>query len=159
MIEWQPGVARKALVGQAMWFAGWLGLTLVAAWLQPDVHLHGTHTQLGLPPCPSVILFGRPCPGCGMTTSVTAFVHGQFGLAFRAHPFGPPMYVLYTISAFAALWGWLRKTRMDANTKLMNASLVTVLAAFLVFGVVRFATVSGLQWYYGPPSIKTAGLR
>jgi hypothetical protein len=69
------------------------------------------------------------------------------------------MYILYTLSAFAAMWGWLKKTRMDANTRLMNASLVTVLVAFLVFGVVRFATTSGLQWYYAPPGVKTAGLR
>jgi hypothetical protein len=28
-----------------------------------------THTQLGMPPCNFVVLTGKPCPSCGMTTS------------------------------------------------------------------------------------------
>ena len=115
--------------------------------LHPDPHLHGTHTQLGLPPCLCVVLFGRPCPGCGMTTSITNLVHGHFIDAFRAHPFGPLMYLLYTASAFAALWAWVGLRRMDVGSRQINSFLICLLIAFLTFGLIRFATVTGLTWY------------
>ena len=159
MVRFESVPTRRPLFGQLMWFCGWLVLTGVAAWLRPDPHLHGTHTQLGLPPCLSVVLFGRPCPGCGMTTSITNFVHGHFVDAFRAHPFGPPMYVLYTLSAFAAFWAWVKAMRMDAGTRTVNNCLIAIMVAFLAFGIVRFATTTGLQWAYGPLGIRSVGLR
>ncbi len=39
----------------------------VARWLEPDAKGYGTHQQLGLPPCSSILLFGSKCPACGMT--------------------------------------------------------------------------------------------
>jgi hypothetical protein len=29
-----------------------------------------THTQLGMPPCNFVVMTGKPCPACGMTTGI-----------------------------------------------------------------------------------------
>jgi len=145
MVKFEPAPSRAPLFGQLMWFLGWLALTVVAAWLRPDPHLHGTHTQLGLPPCLSVVVFGRPCPGCGMTTSVTNLIHGHIVDSFRAHPFGPPMYVLYTLSAGAAMWAWIKKLKMDAGTRIVNTCLIAVMAGFLLFGAVRFATSSSNQ--------------
>lgn len=154
MVRFENVPSRRPLFGQLLWFLCWVGLTGVAAWLNPDPHLHGTHTQLGLPPCLSVVLFGRPCPGCGMTTSISNLVHGHFVDAFRAHPFGPPMYLLYTLSAGAAFWAWIKSKRMDAETRTVNALLISLMAAFLLFGAVRFATTTGLQWTYEPPAVK-----
>lgn len=56
--------------------------------LKPDPRGHGTHQQLGLPPCTIYFLTGRPCPSCGLTTSVSATLHGDLALAWRANPFG-----------------------------------------------------------------------
>src|SRR5262249_37088847 len=36
-----------------------------------------THTQLGLPPCNFVVMTGKPCPSCGMTTSFALLVRGD----------------------------------------------------------------------------------
>jgi hypothetical protein len=36
-----------------------------------------THRQLGLPQCHFVALTGKPCPACGMTTSVSLLYHGD----------------------------------------------------------------------------------
>lgn len=155
MVKFESATSRRPLFGQLLWFLGWVGLTSVAMWLHPDPHLHGTHTQLGLPPCLSVVLFGRPCPGCGMTTSITNLVHGHFVDAFRAHPFGPPMYLLYTLSAGAAFWAWLNAKRMDVGTRPVNTFLVCLMAAFLIFGTARFATTTGLQWSYEPLDVKS----
>ncbi len=49
----------------------------VACLLEPDARGHGTHQQLGLPPCTLVALCGVRCPTCGMTTSWAAVVRGR----------------------------------------------------------------------------------
>jgi hypothetical protein len=48
----------------------------IGAWLTPASEGHGSHTQLGLPPCMWPIAFHRPCPTCGMTTAVAEAAHG-----------------------------------------------------------------------------------
>ncbi len=65
--------------------AGLLGLLTVAAMLEPSPLGHGTHQQLGLPPCTFWVLFGRPCPTCGMTTAWAHLVRGQWVSALRAN--------------------------------------------------------------------------
>lgn len=67
---------------------------VVGAWLTPNSVGHGTHTQLGLPPCGWVVAFGRPCPTCGMTTAFTHAAHGRLDLAFVAQPAGTVLAVL-----------------------------------------------------------------
>jgi len=60
----------------------------VALYLEPSPKGLGTHQQLGIPPCTLHFLTGRPCPSCGLTTSVSAIFHGYWALAWRANPFG-----------------------------------------------------------------------
>jgi len=65
----------------------------VAAILSPyDSHgrplSHGTHRQLGLPPCAMKALTGFPCPSCGMTTSISLVMHGDLAAASEANPAG-----------------------------------------------------------------------
>ena len=48
----------------------------------------GTHEQLGLAPCRFRELFGFRCPGCGVTTAVSHFAHGEPGLALATQPLG-----------------------------------------------------------------------
>ena len=50
----------------------------------------GLH-MLGLPgwACPFKALFGRPCPGCGLTTAMDYLLHGQFSNAVQMHAFAP----------------------------------------------------------------------
>ena len=44
-----------------------------------------THMQLGLPPCGMVLLTGRPCPACGMTTSFALLAHGDVPNSLHAN--------------------------------------------------------------------------
>lgn len=74
---------RGLLVGGPCWAA----LT-VAVWLTPAEGGHGTHEQLGVPPCSFLSRTGWPCPSCGLTTSLSAMAHGRVGLGWRAQPFG-----------------------------------------------------------------------
>jgi len=77
-------VSRR-LIG-AIVFAGVSGLFALAAWLSPDAAGHGTHEQLGLPPCSMKMFTGKPCPTCGYTTAFSHVAHGQFGRALTVQP-------------------------------------------------------------------------
>ncbi|MCA9133980.1 MAG: DUF2752 domain-containing protein [Planctomycetales bacterium] len=72
------------------WAAGVGGLALlgVARTLDPAAVGYGTHRQLGLPPCFSLVAWGAPCPACGMTTSWALATRGQWQAAIEANAGG-----------------------------------------------------------------------
>ena len=132
-------VSGGARWSHALLLLGVLVMVGVGLYLTPDPAGHGTHQQLGLPPCTIYYLTGRPCPSCGLTTSVSAILHGQFGLAWRANPMGFVIVVGAVVvalnSLFALLWG--RSVRIE-NTR-FTLLLLALLALWLLHGVVRFA--------------------
>ena len=101
--------ARAALVrpiervGAAGLAFACLSLLIVANQLEPDAAGHGTHTQLGLTPCGWMIRFGKPCPTCGMTTSVAHAADGDLISAAATQPAG----TLFALCVAACFWGSL----------------------------------------------------
>lgn len=142
------GVPRWELAGQAAVFGSWIAVTAIGAYLTPDTHGHGTHQQLGLPPCPSTLLFSRPCPGCGLTTSWSAFIHGDFAFAFHAHALGPLSYLIFTLVAFAGGYGWLMGKRLRTYTPTCNRLVVAFIVGFIFYGALRFATTPNFATPY-----------
>jgi hypothetical protein len=61
--------------------------------LRPDPRGHGTHEQLGLPPCLTASVFGYPCPLCGFTTALANMARLRVGDALFACPFGALVFV------------------------------------------------------------------
>ncbi|HEX8557259.1 MAG TPA: DUF2752 domain-containing protein [Pyrinomonadaceae bacterium] len=55
----------------------------------------GVYVAGGVMPvvCPVRLLFGAPCPGCGMTRSVLMTLGGDLGGALAANPAGPLLVV------------------------------------------------------------------
>ena len=137
-VEFAP-VSGWARWSHALLLRGVLVMAAVGLYLTPDPAGHGTHQQLGLPPCTIYYLTGRPCPSCGLTTSVSAILHGQFGLAWRANPTGflivAAAGAVALNSLFALLWG--RSVRIE-NTR-FTVLLLGLLAIWLLHGAVRFA--------------------
>jgi hypothetical protein len=117
----------------------WLAVTGIGLALHPDASGHGTHQQLGLPPCPSVLLFDRPCPGCGLTTCWCALLHGNFGLAFHAHPLGPFLYLGFTLLAVLCVYGFAVRKRVVLDSVQMSRVLIVCSVIFLAFGLGRMA--------------------
>ncbi len=76
-----------------------LGLLATAETLTPDARGYGTHEQLGLPPCTFSVIFQRPCPACGMTTSWAWLVRGDIRRALAANTGGTLLAVLSLASA------------------------------------------------------------
>jgi len=93
---------RGAIIATACW------AVLVLSWfLTPRAAGHGTHEQLGLPPCSFLVRTGYPCPSCGLTTSIAAMSHAQFLAAFEAQPFGVILFAAILFFAVAATVQWL----------------------------------------------------
>ena len=84
----------------------WSGLAL-GAWMEPSEKGHGTHRQLGLPPCSWMLMYDMPCPSCGMTTAVSNAAHGRLWTSFRTQPAGATIAVLTSVVAAAATVGAL----------------------------------------------------
>ena len=106
-IEAAPAARRRRAVGirvrGALLAAGCLALIGIAHWLWPREAGHGTHRQLGLPPCSFLSRTGYPCPTCGLTTSTAAMAHGRIGQAFLAHPLGVVLFAGVAAVAMAGL--------------------------------------------------------
>jgi hypothetical protein len=134
----EPASSRRELAGSLVLSFAWIAVTTVGLMLSPDEHGHGTHQRLGLPPCPSVVLFDRPCPGCGLTTSWTALLHGDLALSFHAHALGPFLYVGYTIFAWMTFWFWFKRRRWR-DARWINPAMVSLFSVFLGYGLVRMA--------------------
>lgn len=139
---------KRYLVRQYAWFGTWFFLTAVGLFLDPHRSGHGTHEELGLPPCPCVLLFNRPCPGCGLTTSWTRLLHGNIVGAFQAHPLGPVLYALFTASAIYALVGCLKGRLAVPRSKWIDRGMLAFAAIFLIFGVARFCLMPNYGTLY-----------
>jgi len=102
----QPSAARVGIgerIGATAVSAASLAVLVAAASATPDPDGHGTHTQLGLPPCPWAQALDWPCATCGMTTAVSLAAHGRFFQAFLTQPAG----ALAAILLAALFWGFL----------------------------------------------------
>ena len=75
---------------------------LLASLLTPDARGHGTHEQLGLPPCMTQRVLGIPCLFCGMTTSFAWFAHGHPVHAFFVQPAAALLATLLIFGSIAA---------------------------------------------------------
>ena len=137
MIRAEPAHNRRSLAPYLLWFTAWCVITVIGLILTPSADGHGTHRQLGFPPCPSVLMLGRPCPGCGLTTSWTSLLHGDLGHSIAAHPFGPLFYFGFTISAFVALWAYWRQ-KYFVYAKSFNVAMAAIVVVYLAFSVWRF---------------------
>jgi len=77
--------------------------------------------------CPMVILFGIPCPGCGLTRAGVLFLTGNFAESFRMHP------LLVPTVAFI-MWAIVEKFFGSQNFKKMqNPVIVLSVSAFVLY--------------------------
>ena len=107
-----------------------LALLVTARCLEPAEVGYGTHQQLGLPACMSRVLWGMPCPACGMTTSWAWATRGRWTLAVEANA-GGFLLALIALALVPASCYWLAvgKTFPGDRTWLMlGMSLCVALA-------------------------------
>ncbi len=117
---------RLLLTGLALCFSGIIALS---AWLTPDPRGFGTHQQLGLPPCFLREYTGVSCPHCGMTTSFSQTIRGDFDQAWSANPLGAPLFL-----AVSAAIPWLLVTAATGHWFLTNRPFRIIVWTAILFG-------------------------
>ena len=143
------GRSREHWVVLGLAGATLLGLVVLGVALAPDERGFGTHEKLGLQPCLPMELWNIPCPGCGVTTSVSLAMHGDLWGSFVNQPFGFLVAVF-----FAGFVGWAvvghflgRDLWRDVNA-LRYGRWLSGLAVFVALAwVYKLALVRG--WFVG----------
>ncbi len=114
------------------------GVLVTASALAADEAGHGTHEQLGLPPCIWAVTFDAPCVTCGMTTAFTHAAHGELWTSLLTQPLGMILSVgaaaVFWIGLFVAITG----SRLGEHAvRLVNARILIILAV-----------LAGAAWAY-----------
>ncbi len=110
-----------------------LALLVTARWLEPAQNGYGTHQQLGLPVCTWRALWGIPCPACGMTTSWSLMMRGQWQAAMEAN-LGGSLLAIIALAYLAAVCyclaggrAWTRQQRtLTLAVSLLGAMAVAI---------------------------------
>jgi Protein of unknown function (DUF2752) len=138
----QIGKVARAFLG--IMACGFLVVFVIAAWLHPyDADglpkSMATHTQLGMPPCNMVVMYGKPCPSCGMTTSFSLLVHGDVWNSLKANWVGTLMAIFWMGLIPWGFYGTIRgRLLWVRNGELF---LTFSVGAILVLMVLRWAWV------------------
>jgi len=133
-----PWSSRNALLSRVVWailFAVPTAVMVTAATLTPNPLGHGTHTQLGLPPCGFLVFTGYPCPGCGLTTAFAYMIRANVFGAWMANPFGIALFLatfaFIPLAAVGFVRGWpviATLDRVHAEKAAVALSILSLLA-------------------------------
>lgn len=123
---------------------GLAAIFVLAAWIRPydadgSPRSQATHMQLGLPPCSIMLLYGKPCPSCGMTTAFSLLVHGDVANSLRANWVG----TLLALAWLAMIpWGIASAIRGKLlGVRSLELTLTVAVGVLLVLMLVRWAFV------------------
>ncbi|GBD35750.1 hypothetical protein HRbin36_00865 [bacterium HR36] len=121
----------------------------IARWLNPyeangRPRQYGTHEQLGLPPCAFQRSTGIPCPTCGLTTSFSLCLHGDWWAAWQANPAGP---VMVSATALSSVW-FLAAGLTGRRLSLPTWHWLTTLAAYGLLLLVLGSWTARLFWIF-----------
>jgi len=135
----------SSIITWAILFAGPLAVLVTAAMLTPAVEGHGTHTQLGLPPCGFLVYSGYPCPGCGLTTSFSHMIRLEVIGAFHANPFGILLFLSTAAIIPISLMGLVRKLPVIDTLDRLHAEKIAI--GLSIVSIVVWVVKVGIQYY------------
>jgi hypothetical protein len=128
----RPDRAARRWLGPMPACAAWLGM-LLAVCIPP----HGT----GITVCWMNRCTGIPCPGCGLTRSLSCGLRGLFPESFHYHPLGLLILALFTVICVVSLLpGSLRQRvtqYLEARAVCFNSAYLLFVVVFVGFGLAR----------------------
>jgi Protein of unknown function (DUF2752) len=136
-------LTQMSLLAVGLALAGIFG---IAFWLNPydadgNPRTMATHTQLGMPPCNFVIMTGKPCPACGMTTSFALLVRGDVSASLGANWAGTLIAVLWALTMVWAVAGGIVGRPLFIPRGKGELILTTSVGIVLVLMLARWAAV------------------
>lgn len=113
---------------------------------------------IGLSMCAMKTTTGIPCPGCGLTRSVTGVFHGRFLAAWQYNPFGFGFALFFALSGPLLFLPSRLRARLIEKLSPYDMHVFIVLIAFLtlfiIYGVVRAFLVQlgapAFRWWREP---------
>lgn len=138
-VSYSLSKSNRALAAAAA--VGVLALLITARCLEPSATGIGTHQQLGLPPCTSVVLFGVRCPSCGMTTSWALATRGRLLESMQINA-GGFLLVLIAIAYLPASCYFLFKGKSSRGgwfSLALAIALISALAIAIIQWCIRLA--------------------
>lgn len=102
--SWWAALGLARLLGVALRPATVVALGLLAGALVPLGWLTSTPSF-----CPFKVTTGLPCPGCGLTRSAVALLHGDLSTSVFFHPLGGPLLAAMLAVALIDAWVWFRR--------------------------------------------------
>ena len=125
-----PWSGRLLALGVA---AAAMAVLVIAVHLPPNPKGLGTHQQMGFPSCNFLATTGLPCPTCGMTTSFSWFVRGNWIASFWVQPMG---FVLAIITG-TCFWAgvYITLTGRPIHRLLKQIPMVWLICGLMGFGI------------------------
>jgi hypothetical protein len=118
----------------------------VALWLNPyqadgTPRTMATHTQLGMPPCNFILMTGKPCPACGMTTSFSLLVRGDVAASLRANWAGTATALLWAVTLVWAAASGIKGKPLFVPRGYGEVTLTAAVGVVLVLMLTRWGIV------------------
>ncbi len=96
--------------------------------------------------CPSVVLTGFPCPGCGMTRAMILILKGRFAGAWRLHPFSY-VWLIYGVVFLSRRYIFQKECRSILKYLLI---IVVGMVLFYIYRMIHFFPYEApMTYYYG----------
>ena len=121
----------------------WWRMAVVGAWLGIAIAIVHPPHGMGVPLCLTRATLGVPCPGCGLTRSVSCTARGMFAQAWHYNPFGPLFLTSFIGVAFTSVLPLRRRSAvyrlLAEHRREINVAVAVFVVCFAGFGVVRAA--------------------
>ena len=138
-----PQHTRPLWLGRHCVIVAWVGL-LVAAISPPD--------GFGINVCWFYGATGLPCPGCGVTRSLSCGLRGLLLESWQYHPMGLLLLALFGFTAAQSLLPRPARERLAQRVRdhalLFNAVYLAFVAAFISFGLARALSHFDAGWVH-----------
>jgi Protein of unknown function (DUF2752) len=105
----------------------------IAAAVLATSYFYAPYVDRGPPICPFKLMFGIPCPGCGLTHSFCALAHGHLAAAVQFHALGPVLFVVFALALPIFAYQAITRRRVTWFNRLLFAERPAYIFATVLF--------------------------